>query len=223
MSARTTALIAMLFLGFWSQAVSATDDGPDWVGGDIEKACIASYDLCLLSCQGNAACGGKCTLTLNDCLNSTDGEFDVEPEQSQHSGAPIRTGAGLCLDVHAPDMGNNGGRVQAWTCHGAPQQTWTYDRAARAVRVASGLCLDVHAPQMTTNGGRVQVWTCNGSPQQQWTPANGSLRNAGGLCLDVHAPDQATNGARVQVWQCNGSQQQRFTSSAFGTWRSRRR
>ncbi len=131
-------------------------------------------------------------------------------------GAEIRTGAGLCLDAHAPDMGTNGGRVQAWVCNGSPQQTWTYDPASRAVRISSGLCLDVHAPEMTTNGGRVQVWLCNGSPQQQWTPLpNGSMRNAGGFCLDVHAPDQTTNGGRVQVWPCNGSQQQRFTSSVF--------
>jgi hypothetical protein len=131
-------------------------------------------------------------------------------------GAEIRTGAGLCLDVHAPDVAKNSGRVQAWACHGQPQQRWTYDSAANAVRISSGLCLDVHAPEMTTNGGRVQVWACNGAQQQQWTPhPNGSLRNAGGLCLDVHAPDQAKNGGRVQVWQCNGAQQQRFTSRIF--------
>jgi hypothetical protein len=154
---------------------------------------------------------------LANCANAPGAGAPAEAaETPQKSRAAIRTGAGLCLDVHAPELGNNGGRVQVWSCHVSPQQTWNYDPAARAVRIASGLCLDVHAPEMTTNGGRVQVWACNGAPQQQWTPlANGSLRNAGGLCLDAHAPDQASNGGRVQVWQCNGSQQQRFTSSAF--------
>ncbi len=127
----------------------------------------------------------------------------------------IRTGAGLCLDVNAPELSTNGGRVQAWACNGQPQQLWTYDPTARAVRASSGLCLDVHAG-INQNGNRVQVWSCNGQWQQQWTPLkDGSLRSAGGLCLDVHAADQTRNGARVQVWQCNGSQQQRFTSGAF--------
>ncbi len=130
-------------------------------------------------------------------------------------GAEIRTGANLCLDVHAPEIGTNGGRVQAWACHGQQQQRWRYDRVASALRVASGLCLDVRAG-INQNGNSVQVWSCNGQRQQQWTPLkNGALRNAGGLCLDVHAADQTRNGARVQIWQCNGSLQQRFLSSAF--------
>ncbi len=139
------------------------------------------------------------------------------PPPAMASGQVIRTGAGLCLDVHAPDMAKNGGRVQVWNCSGQPQQLWTYDRATSAIRVSSGLCLDVHAAEMTMNGGRVQVWACNGQVQQQWTPMpGGAIRsNRAGLCLDVHAPDQAINGGRVQVWQCSGAQQQRFTSNGF--------
>jgi len=132
-------------------------------------------------------------------------------------GHRIRTGAGLCLDVHAPDIAKNGGRVQAWACSSQPQQRWTYNRATSAIRVSSGLCLDVHAPEMTKNGGRVQVWACNGQLQQQWTPMpGGAIRsNRSGMCLDVHAPDQSNNGARVQVWSCTGAQNQHFTSNAF--------
>lgn len=205
---RTIGFASFLLLAISSQVVFAEDDGIV-VYGDLRKACYAASVVCNQSCQGDDWCSFKCDKILSDCLASVD---DAE----RRAGAEIRTGASLCLDVHAPDIGNNGGRVQAWACNGAPQQRWTYDAAARAVRVASGLCLDVHAPQATTNGGRVQVWACNGQPQQQWTPgANRSLRNAGGLCLDVHAADQTSNGARVQVWQCNGSQQQRFLSRAF--------
>jgi hypothetical protein len=128
----------------------------------------------------------------------------------------IRTGAGLCLDLHSADTTKNAGRIQAWGCNGGANQLWTYDRNTRAIRSSSGRCLDVDLPQMRQNGGRVQSWSCNGQMQQQWTPtSNTSLRNAGGLCLDVHAPDQHTNGARVQVWACSGTQQQRFTSGAF--------
>jgi hypothetical protein len=128
----------------------------------------------------------------------------------------IRTGAGLCLDLHGSDTNKNGGRIQVYGCNGRANQLWSYDPARRALRAASGRCLDVDLPQMRTNGGRVQTWACNGQLQQQWTPMpNGSLRNGGGLCLDVHAPDQYKNGGRVQVWPCNGGQQQRFTSGAF--------
>ncbi len=119
----------------------------------------------------------------------------------------VRTGVGLCLDAHAPDMATNGGRVQVWQCNAAPQQTWTLDPATRTLRVASGLCLVAQAP---ANGTRVQVWACNDERNQQFVPyPDGSLRSQG-LCLDAHAPDQSTNGGRVQMWQCNGSQQQRF-------------
>lgn len=175
--------------------------------------CKAMRKNCDTKCDAGSS--GECTVL--ECTGSgCSCKMARTGRPTSSSGADIRTGAGLCLDVHAPDMGKNGGRVQVWACSGQPQQRWTYDRNSRAVRVASGLCLDVHAPEMTTNGGRVQVWACNAAQQQQWTPlANGSLQNAGGLCLDVHDPDQSKNGGRVQVWQCNASQQQRFTSSVF--------
>lgn len=130
----------------------------------------------------------------------------------------IVSGAGLCLDVHAPDQHRNGARVQVWTCNGSAQQTWVIDKAVGAVMSLAGKCLDVHAPDRFTNGGRVQVWDCNQRQQQQWwTPRTvyprgytytGPIRNAGGKCLDVHAPDQFNNGARVQVWTCNETMQQ---------------
>jgi M6 family metalloprotease-like protein len=153
-------------------------------------------------------------IALVDRANPQAARIAIRP--AVFRGEEIRTGAGLCLDVHAPEFDTNGGRVQAWACNGMPQQRWTFDRSSGAIRISSGLCLDVHAPDMAVNGGRVQVWACNGQQQQQWTPqADGTLRNGGGLCLDVHAPDQSTNGARVQVWQCNGQTQQRFASPAF--------
>lgn len=124
-------------------------------------------------------------------------------------GVPIRSGAGKCLDVHAPDQNNNGARVQVWDCNGSVQQSWRYKHGA--IRSAANLCLDVHAPDQRNNGGRVQVWACNGSPQQTWSLQGGAIRSGAGKCLDVHAPDQGTNGGRVQVWDCNGSQQQRWS------------
>jgi hypothetical protein len=206
---RTIALLGLLF-AFSSRVAFATDD--DIVILDEEHMkCSVKHNFCVAGCNWSDRCSLQCDLDYIACTEKAEDDAGV-----RRADTAILTGASLCLDVHAPDIGNNGGRVQAWACNGARQQRWTYDAAAHAVRAASGLCLDVHAPEAATNGGRVQVWACNGQPQQQWTPgANRSLRNARGLCLDVHAADQASNGARVQVWQCNGSRQQRFLSRAF--------
>ena len=81
----------------------------------------------------------------------------------------IEVAGGKCLDVHAPDMTHNGGRVQVWSCNGQPQQIWQYNSASGTIRNQGGLCLDAHAPDMETNGGRVQVWACNSAGRS--TPA----------------------------------------------------
>lgn len=121
----------------------------------------------------------------------------------------IRSGAGKCLDVHAPDQARDGAHVQVWDCNGSQQQTWRFVNGA--IRSGAGKCLDVHAPDQRNNGARVQVWECNGSVQQTWTLQGNELRSGAGLCLDVHAPDQENNGGRVQVWTCNGSRQQTWS------------
>ena len=76
------------------------------------------------------------------------------------------TGAGKCLDVHAPDQYTNGARVQVWDCNGSIQQQWRIE--GNAIKSGAGKCLDVHAPDQNNNGARVQVWDCNGSLQQTW-------------------------------------------------------
>jgi hypothetical protein len=42
-------------------------------------------------------------------------------------GSAIHSGAGKCLDVHAPDQYNNGARVQVWDCNNTLQQTWRFE------------------------------------------------------------------------------------------------
>lgn len=127
----------------------------------------------------------------------------------------IQVSGGKCLDVHAPDMRNNGGRIQVWSCNGQPQQIWHFNSVAGVIYNEGGFCLDVHAPDIANNGARVQIWACNGSAQQRWTVDTGrrSILISSGLCLDVHAPERLTNGGRVQVWSCNNSPQQNW---AFG-------
>jgi hypothetical protein len=150
--------------------------------------------------------------------------FDVKKvENGCAGGAPkppegslLETNAGFCVDLNSADTGRDGGKVQAWSCHGRANQRWTYDPVRRAIRAASGRCLDVDLPQMTTKGGKVQTWSCNYQKQQQWTPMpDGSLRNGGGLCLDVDINQQRQDGGKVQVWPCNGGKQQKFRSTAF--------
>ncbi len=118
------------------------------------------------------------------------------------------SGAGKCLDVHAPDQRINGAKVQVWDCNGTAQQTWGMQ--GKTIRSSAGKCLDVHAPDQQSNGGRIQVWDCNGSLQQQfeWDGRMRVIRTGAGKCVDVHAPDQQSNGGRVQVWDCNNTQQQ---------------
>jgi hypothetical protein len=80
----------------------------------------------------------------------------------------VRAASGLCLDVHAPELTTNGGRVQVWACNGQQQQQWA-SLANGSLQNAGGLCLDVHAPDQANDGGRVQVWQCNSSQQQRFT------------------------------------------------------
>jgi hypothetical protein len=122
----------------------------------------------------------------------------------------IVSGAGKCLDVHAPDQHTNGGRAQVWGCNNSPQQTWRIE--GQAIKSSAGKCLDVHAPDQHTNGGRAQVWGCDNSLQQTWRIEGQAIKSGAGKCLDVHAPDQRTNGGRVQVWDCNNSLQQTFVA-----------
>jgi hypothetical protein len=131
---------------------------------------------------------------------------------------PVRivSGAGRCLDVHAPDQFNDGARVQVWTCNGSNQQTWVIDEDGQSIISLAGKCLDVHAPEQTIDGAKVQVWDCNGLLQQKWRtnvrqPVGAPTRpimSGAGKCLDVHRFDQFKDGAKVQVWACNASMQQ---------------
>ena len=120
--------------------------------------------------------------------------------------ARIKSGAGKCLDVHAADQHQNGGRVQVWDCNNTLQQSWRL--VGRTIKSGAGKCLDVHAADQHRNGAKVQVWDCNNSVQQTWTVVGRAIKSGAGKCLDVHAADQYRNGGRVQVWDCNNSLQQ---------------
>ena len=157
---------------------------------------------------------GNHLLRLNQHRDEGDVTVHFVAERIGSTGQPltvaaaIGSGAGKCLDVHAPDQHLNGAKVQVWDCNGTVQQRWSFQGGA--IVSGAGKCLDVHAPDQHSNGARVQVWDCNGTLQQRWTLQGHTLRSGAGKCLDVHAPDQHLNGARVQVWDCNGTIQQRW-------------
>ena len=186
----------------------------DTLGGSSGSGVIGA-DGRLVGVHTNAGCSTSGAIHGNSAIRMTvllDNSAALSDVVSFYPPAALQNAGGLCLDVHAPDIANNGGRVQVWACNGQPQQQWSVKDGA--VVDAAGLCLDVHSPDIANNGGRVQVWECNGQPQQQWRIENGVLVNAAGLCLDVHAPDIANNGGRVQVWACNGQPQQTWSLSA---------
>jgi hypothetical protein len=155
---------------------------------------------------------GNHLMRLNQHRDEGDVTVHFTVERIGSTGQPltvasgIRSGAGKCLDVHAPDQHQNGARVQVWDCNHTIQQRWTM--VGNTIRSGAGKCLDVHAPDQHRNGARVQVWDCNNTIQQRWTVVGNTIRSGAGKCLDVHAPDQRLNGAIVQVWDCNNTVQQ---------------
>lgn len=125
----------------------------------------------------------------------------------------IRSSTGRCLDAHGPTAGQNGGRVQVWSCHGKPNQLWIAHTNGALRNEAAGLCLDVHGPDIAKNRGRVQVWSCNTSPRQRWTvvPASKTIKISSGLCLDAHADEQFADGGTVMIFGCHGKSNQEWT------------
>lgn len=139
------------------------------------------------------------------------GTVHASPQYSDYVdyGDTIVNAAGLCLDIHAPDIYRDGGRVQVYTCNGEPQQQWHFDDQQRLVN-EGGKCLDVHAPDAGTNGGRVQIWECLDGANQKWSYENEHLVNGQGLCLSSKTPSWHENGGIVEVWQCGIGLHQRW-------------
>ncbi len=41
-------------------------------------------------------------------------------------GYQIKSWNGKCVDIHSPDLYNDGAKVQLWDCNGAIQQRWIF-------------------------------------------------------------------------------------------------
>ncbi len=135
-----------------------------------------------------------------------------------------------CLDADLNTIGNDGTKVQLWTCNNSSQQTWDgYTRGndySRTywINAAGGRCLDADLNHIGSNGDKVQLWTCNGSSQQTWFPGaiqpapgnnyvytlqnEAALTSNGYKCLDADLNTIGANGTKIQLWDCltkNGS------------------
>ncbi|MFD8802020.1 ricin-type beta-trefoil lectin domain protein [Streptomyces atroolivaceus] len=55
-----------------------------------------------------------------------------------------------------------------WSCHGGPNQKWTYNASTKAlVNPQSGGCLDI--PESSDrDGAQLQIFDCNSTGAQQW-------------------------------------------------------
>ena len=134
--------------------------------------------------------------------------------------ALINRGSGVALDIHEPDIRNDGAKAQQWEYYGQPNQHWEGINSGGGFywlrNQASGKALDVNDPEIGNNGAKVQQWEYFGDHNSQWQPIDLGggwfwLRNRkSGKALDVHVYDIAKNGAKVQQWDFNGSPNQQW-------------
>ncbi len=84
----------------------------------------------------------------------------------------INRGSSVSLDVHRPDIAQNGATVQQWDYLSNANQHWEFVDAGGGWfwlrNQERGKALDVHRPDISLNGARVQQWDYLGNPNQQW-------------------------------------------------------
>lgn len=117
---------------------------------------------------------------------------------------------GRCLDADTNEIGENGARVQLWSCNGAPQQRWIMmaDGAMRSLLDPS-FCLDADLNTVARNGTVLQLWQCNGRSQQRFRHVSEVLQSQmNGKCIDADPATAHQDGGRVYLWTCNGTDQQ---------------
>ncbi|NUT93736.1 MAG: ricin-type beta-trefoil lectin domain protein [Saccharothrix sp.] len=149
------------------------------------------------------------TLALAGLVPALPGTASAENTGDIRNGSNAR-----CLDVHLPELHQDGARIQLWDCHNGLNQEWDYDEQWRVIHNReSGRCLDADLASIDRNGTRVQLWECHADPNQQWTydPDTRVLRNAhSGRCLDAKLEEINDNGTPVQLWDCHGDKNQRW-------------
>ncbi|MEW2413754.1 RICIN domain-containing protein [Streptomyces sp. NPDC046866] len=125
----------------------------------------------------------------------------------------VNRNSGRCLEID-DNSGEDGARVQQWTCLGQAASQWQLHPAGSDGRVTirsrrhPDMCLEV-AHGGTRNGARVQMWGCvDGAGEQEWTIGDGVIRNHGtGKALEI-ADSDTEDGARAQQWDYEGADSQ---------------
>ena len=127
---------------------------------------------------------------------------------------PITSADGMCLDLHGPDVGQQGGRVQVWKCLAGDNQRFIFLPDDGLLVAASGMCLEAVGPD---NGAPVRAFGCDGNEAQIWETREISeggmalVHKATGRCLDAHGPEAKRNGGRIQLWDCFYGNNQRWS------------
>jgi len=127
-----------------------------------------------------------------------------------YSGNIVNSQSNRCLDADTGSIGNNGTKVQLWSCWGGQNQSWTVNSNGTITNDQGGRCLDADTNTIGSNGTIVQLWDCTGGQNQSWTvnSNNTITNNQSGRCLDADLGTIAGNGTKVQLWDCTGGQNQ---------------
>lgn len=125
---------------------------------------------------------------------SQNGGYQTTALAPQHAG-------GLCLDFW-----HDGGALIVHTCHGGPNQTFSYSYGRGTDIRVEGMCLTA-----TRQGRQAAVRNCNGRDDQVWSfMRDGTIQSNTGLCLDVQNARRSA-GTFVNMENCTGSSNQRWT------------
>ncbi|KJK45418.1 hypothetical protein UK23_26215 [Lentzea aerocolonigenes] len=118
-------------------------------------------------------------------------------------------GTDKCFDAALEDIGEDGGKVQIWTCGlGGDEQLWAPEYheewGGTVVRnKANGKCLDVALEEIDLEGGKVQLYECTGNIEQLWRFDT----HSGDLFLESKAvkgrfgAPSLTDGAQIGLYQ----------------------
>ncbi|MEU7515187.1 TIM-barrel domain-containing protein [Streptomyces sp. NPDC042898] len=116
----------------------------------------------------------------------------------------VNAASGTCVDLPGSST-TPGTRPTLYTCHGGPNQTWTFQPDGRLTGL-NGVCLDGAA------AADVTVQTCNGTPGQKWQLGPESSVHSGGKCLAPVGSGTA-NGTKLTLATCDNGTKQRWSFS----------
>jgi len=112
--------------------------------------------------------------------------------------------AGKCVDDYH-SVGNNGNKVDVYSCNGTPVQHWAFEPDG-TLRIYGNKCLTDTVWGRV--GVRIDLWTCNGNRTQRWTVVqSGSLGielMQDGVCLAVPSMT-AIDGSQLVAAACNAA------------------